>query len=216
MNMTSGIANFQDVLNGEEQMKGAALPDSTYELICQGEALDPEAPALSFFLTTDSHARPETWSYRQLVRRINQATNFFDTLGASKDTVIAYILPNLPETHFVIWGGQASGIVCAINPLLEASAIAELLNAAEASILVTLAPFPGTDLWPKVYQAIQSVPALKDVVLVSLADHVHGIKGLVAKVIQKKAEFDLHGLHGVRHALRTSMRVHDFNKALDR
>ena len=56
------------------------------------------------------------------------------------------MLPNLPETHFVVWGGQAAGTVFAINPLLEGSAIAELIEASGASILVTLAPFPGLGL----------------------------------------------------------------------
>ena len=54
----------------------------------------------------------------------------------------------------MIWGGQASGIIAAINPLLETEAISDLLDTANAEILVTLAPFPGTDLWPKVQPAL--------------------------------------------------------------
>ena len=53
------------------------------------------------------------------------------------------MLPNLPQTHLAIWGGQAAGIAFAINPLLEPAAIAELLSAGEAKVLVTLAPFPA-------------------------------------------------------------------------
>lgn len=118
-------------------------------MLRRGAALAPDAPALSFFLSHAEHRRPETWTYRQLMSEITRTANGLHALGAQKSTVIAYILPNLPETHFVIWGGQAAGIVLAINPLLEPAAMAELLTAAGATIVVTLAPFPGTDLWER-------------------------------------------------------------------
>lgn len=47
------------------------------------------------------------------------------------------MLPNLPETHLTVWGGQAAGIVFAINPMLEPAAIGELLKAGEAKVLVS-------------------------------------------------------------------------------
>lgn len=209
MSRPAGIANIDDVLTVERQH--SVLPVSTYDMILKGAEIEPEAPALSFFLQTDDHRRPETWTYRELVFAIRQTSNFFESLGAGKDTVIAYILPNLPETHFVIWGGQATGIVCAINPLLEAPAIAELLNAAGATVLVTLAPFPGTDLWPKVCRALQSVPSLRDLVLVNLADHVRGLKSHIARVLQKREEFRQHGLRGVKGSVPRHVKVRDFN-----
>lgn len=214
MSLQAGISTLGDVVAIEQQSTNVVLPASTYDMIRQGVALDPGAPALSFFLQTDDHRQPETWSYQQLLHSINQTANFFDQLGASKDSVIAYVLPNLPEAHFVIWGGQATGIVCAINPLLEAAAIADLLKAAGATMLVTLAPFPGTDLWPRVCAAIQDVPGLKDLILVNLADHVHGLKGPLARLLQKREEFRLHGLRGVRGAVPRRLRVHDFRRGI--
>ena len=138
----NGIATQNDVLAIEAQGVPPNLPASTYEMICAGAAIDPSAPALSFFLTADAHRDAERWTYRELVRDITRTANLFTRLGV-ENSVIAYVLPNLPETHFVIWGGQAAGIVCAINPLLEGEAIGKLLKAAGASVLVTLAPFPG-------------------------------------------------------------------------
>lgn len=214
MTTATGIVTMADVTAIEAQDRHMALPASTYEMICRGMAIAPNALALSFFLQTDQHTHPETWTYRELLNYINQTANFFDKLGAKKDTVIAYVLPNLPETHFVIWGGQATGIVCAINPLLEASAIAELLNAAGATILVTLAPFPGTDLWPKVYEAITNVPALRDLVLINVADHISGLKGKMARLLQKREELRLHGIRGVKGAVPQYLDVHDFKCAI--
>ncbi|AJD47487.1 AMP-binding domain protein [Isoalcanivorax pacificus W11-5] len=213
MSAASGISSLADVTTREQAVDSLALPDSTYAMIRQGHDLAPDAPALSFFLQTASHRRPQTWTYRALLGRIHQTANFFHSLGADKNTVIAYVLPNLPETHLTIWGGEATGIVCAINPLLEAPAIAELLNAAGATVLVTLAPFPGTDLWPKVQRAIQEVPGLRHLVLLNIADHVHGLKGKVAGLLQKREAVGLHGLGGVRRAIPRRIALHDFNRA---
>lgn len=192
-----GIATYQDVIV-QEAAGSPVLPASTYDMICQGAAHNPQAKALSFFLTTADHQNPETWTYQALLAKINQTANFLHELGANKDTVIAYILPNLPETHFTIWGGQATGIVAAINPLLEPNAMAELLRAAEATILVTLAPFPGTDIFAKVNQILPEVPGIKHLVLVNQCDRVAGIK------------------HETPELISQHIQVHDFAQAIGR
>jgi fatty-acyl-CoA synthase len=195
------ITSLADVEAIEAAGWPSDVPTSTYAMLQRGAALDPLAPALSFFLTTAGHRRPQTWSYTELLREITRTANAFQSLGADRDTVIAYILPNLPETHFVIWGGQAAGIVFAINPLLEPASIADLLSAAGAHIVVTLAPFPGTDLWSKVAQAVRDVDSVRHVVLVNLADAANGPKSIVAKAMAKREEWKLHGRRGLAGAL---------------
>lgn len=210
-----GIASMADVLAVEARGTGE-LPASTYEMIRRGAAIDPQAPALSFFLQTDGHRRPEVWNYAALMAGIHRTANFLDGLGVTKDEVVAFVLPNLPETHLTIWGGQAAGIAYAINPLLEAPAIAELLNAGNARVLVTLAPFPGTDLWPRLQPILKDVPSLKHLVLVDLAGHVRGLKGLAARLLQKREARRLHGRGGVRAAVPARIEVHDFARAIRR
>lgn len=102
----SGFSSLQDVEAVEGQGLPPDLPQSTYEMIRRGASVNPEAPALSFFLSVNDHRTPQTWSYAALLERITQTANFFDSIGVKKDSVIAFVLPNLPETHFVIWGGQ--------------------------------------------------------------------------------------------------------------
>ena len=109
---------------------------STYELLAQGAALAPQSPALSFFLTSAEYRRPWTWTHKEWLGRITQTANMFRKLGVGRNDVIAFVMPNLPETHWVIWGGEAAGIVFAINPLLEAPLILDLLLAAKAKWLV--------------------------------------------------------------------------------
>jgi fatty-acyl-CoA synthase len=206
----TGVACIDDVRAVEAEGPPAAWPQSTYDLLRRGAAIDPEAPALSFFLTAQDHARPETWTYRRLMAEITRTANGFDALGAMSDTVIAFLLPNLPETHFVLWGGEAAGIVLAINPLLEPEAIADILNAAGAAILVSLAPFPKVDLWDKVRAIAPKVPSLRHLVLVSLADRVRGLKGVGARLLQRRAIREACGRGGLRGALPAGVQVHDF------
>jgi fatty-acyl-CoA synthase len=199
-NAINGIANVADVTAIE--LASASLPASTYETIAAAAAAHADRPALSFFLRAQDHERLLTWDYATLLARITATANFFRALGVGKDDVIAYVLPNLPETHLVVWGGQASGIVLAINPLLEPEAIADLLRAGGAKALVTLAPFPGTDLWPKLQSVIGQVPNLRHLVLVDLAQHVPGAARSAADLV-KGVEVDpgritLHSFsHGV-------------------
>ncbi|WP_150588779.1 acyl-CoA synthetase [Pandoraea eparura] len=211
-----GISNRNDVLAIEAQGLPGDLPVSTYEMICRGAAIDPSAPALSFFLTADSHCNAECWTYSELVRDITRTANAFTRLGATSRSVIAYVLPNLPETHFVIWGGQAAGITCAVNPLLEGESIAELLNAAGATLLVTLAPFPGTDLWEKIHPVLRRVPTLEHLVLVNLADRVPGQRKVAARTLSHDEVSRLHGEGGLRAAIPPGIQFHDFTSIVER
>lgn len=211
-----GIATIRDVERAEEAGLPANLPQSTYAMLCEGAKINPDAPALSFFLTAEEHRRPETWTYRELLACITQTANFFDRLGVRKNDVVAFVLPNLPETHFVIWGGQAAGIVAAFNPLLEGPALAELINAANAKLLVTLAPFPGTDVWTKLAPVLPQLRSVQHLVLVNLADRVRGLRGLAARLLQKREVWRLHGRTGLRGAIPASIAIHDFGSAIRR
>ncbi|TDR77861.1 acyl-CoA synthetase [Paludibacterium purpuratum] len=212
--MTQGIVRQADVLAAEAQGMPADLPTSTYEMIQRGAAINPDAPALSFFLQSGGHRKPECWTYRELVRDITRSANLFSRLGIARDAVVAYALPNLPETHFTLWGGEAAGIVCAINPLLEGNAIVELLNAAKAQVLVTLAPFPGTDLWAKIQPELANAQTLRHLVLVNLADRIRSPKRWLAGWLQQRETRRLHGRGGVRGAVPAAIQIHDFGQSL--
>lgn len=212
----NAIATEADVLRIENQGPPADLPASTYEMIGRGAAIDPTAPALSFFLRADDHRKPSRWTYSELMRDITRTANMFSRLGIDRHSVVAYVLPNLPQTHFVIWGGEAAGIVCAINPLLEGPAIASLLKAAHAKVLVTLAPFPGTDIWSKIQPILSQVPSLQSLVLIDLAKRVQGWRRMAARVMGRRECKRLHGRAGLRGAVPRHIAIHDFDAAMAR
>lgn len=144
---------------------------STYEIL-QGSAREFGDRAALVFLPQGKADEPAfTVSYAELLAKTTQAANLFHRLGMGPADVVAYVLPNLPQTHYTIWGGEAAGIVCAINPLLEPAHIADLLRAARAKVLVTLAPSPASDLWQKVAAIAPAVPTLETVLQVDLRQY---------------------------------------------
>lgn len=204
------VATLADVRAIEAQGIVDSLPSSTYDLIRQGAAINPAAPALTFFLDAKKLREAEVWTYGELLRRITQTANALHCLGVGKDDVVATVLPNLPETHFTVWGGQAAGIVAAFNPLLEPAAIATLLNAARAKVLVTLAPFPGVDLWSRLQPVLAGVESLEHVMLVNLAERVPGPEQAAVRAMQAREVERLCGPQGVQGQLPSHVLGHDF------
>ncbi len=134
---------------------------NTYDLLREGAAINPEAPAISFFLTGEDYATPQRIIYKDFLSKITQTANLFHDLGVGPKDVISYLLPNLPETHYVLWGGEAAGIVNPINSLLTPSTIREICQAANTKVLVALGEFPGADIWQKAISIRKDLPNLK-------------------------------------------------------
>ncbi|SFM32768.1 acyl-CoA synthetase [Marinobacter zhejiangensis] len=142
------------------------FPDSTLEMIEASVQRRPEAVALRFLPTAENGEEGVCYSYRQFGERIRQAANAFIALGVGPEDVVSFMLPNLPQTHFTLWGGQAAGITNAVNPMLEPEHIAGILNGAGTKVLVALAPMPGADIWDKVVAIRDQVPSLQKVLYV--------------------------------------------------
>jgi fatty-acyl-CoA synthase len=168
---------------------------NTYDLLHRGTLIDPCASALSFFLRTEDHKTPFVWSHEQWLSCITQSANLFRHAGIQRGDVVAFVLPNLPETHWTIWGAETAGIAFAINPMLEPNSMAELLNAAKPKILVTLAKTPGTDLWEKVSEALGKVSSVTKVITVSPLRY---LRSPIAPLLQINAKFTrARRIHGV-------------------
>src|SRR5215472_6530312 len=140
--------------------------DSTYEAIMLGAARNPDAPAIQFLPNADPADTPAILTYRDFAARVTQAANMFHALGVHGDGVVSFLLPLLPEAFVTLFGAEAAGIANPVNPLLEPHQIAEILEAASTSVLVTLGPVPGTDIWQKVERVRGQLKHLKAIVTV--------------------------------------------------
>jgi len=149
-----------------------ALPENTYAALLASTKRTPNAKALSFFLSADSFDRPHVWTYAELLADVTRAANAFHALGVTPEHPVAFVLPNLPETHFTIWGGETAGVVLAINPMLEPKQIANLMRVARAHVLVTLAPALNEKLWSSISAELATLPDLKVVTFVDMASYL--------------------------------------------
>lgn len=180
------------------------LASSTYEALRRCAAEYANAPALSFFLHSKDYPNTHEWSYAELFADITRAANAFHDLGIGPKDVIAFLLPNLPETHFTIWGGEAAGIVMAVNPMLEASQIGDLLRAAGAKVVVTLAPTPGADLWDKLSSELERLSCVQDIVWVGMTPYVGALSGLALRwmAAREKSRHPGRCIHNLRALMR--------------
>lgn len=143
-----------------------ALPHSTYAMIRQTALADPGQAALYYFADADTYELSVCITYGQLLGRIHQTANLLWHLGIGPNDVISLLLPNIPQAHFLLWGGQASGIVNPVNFFLEPRQIADILRAAGTKVLAALGPHPGFSIWEKVASIRREVPSLQAVLQV--------------------------------------------------
>lgn len=140
--------------------------ENTIELLEKGAKIDPTATAVSFLMNGDSYENPVEVPFSMLIGRIRQTANLFYDLGVGPTDVVTYVLPNIPQTHYVLWGAEAAGIANPINPMLEAATIKDICNAAKTRVIATLAEMPGSPMWQKIDSIRDQIPSLKAVVRV--------------------------------------------------
>ncbi len=154
------------------------LPSSTYALLQNSAERFGDKTALRFLPVGASEAEVVLYSYSGLFASITQTANAFMALGIGRKDCVSMLLPNLPQTHFTIWGAEAVGIVNPLNPLLDTAHLAAIMNEVESKVLVTMAPASGSDLWDKALQLVDRVPSLSTVLVVGLAARSDSTKEL--------------------------------------
>ncbi|MGY0312605.1 acyl-CoA synthetase [Alteromonas macleodii] len=160
------------------------VPKTSYEIFKNAAKQYTNNVALEFFLDATDFKKSTQLTYKELFKNINRTANFFRDIGIGREDVIAFVLPNLPETHYVIWGGEAAGIVMSLNPMLEAEHLASLLSTAQAKYLVALAPSSGSDIWEKCVKASKSVESLQGIIAVDMSHYVSASASPIGKVVQ--------------------------------
>lgn len=142
----------------EERFEGI---HSTYDVFDRAAQAWPERPALTFVPEGDPGATPVNITYTQLRDGIVQAGNLFMSLGLKGDDCVVYLLPNVLEAHYCIWGAQAVCRVAAVNHFLEQRQIGELLKAVDVKAIVTTSASQTPELWEKLSPVLASLPGLR-------------------------------------------------------
>ena len=171
VNVVTKISSIADIEAFERiPLSQRNLPNSTYEALLSGCARKPRKIAIQFFPRAEEYAHPADITFEQLMSGIHQTANLLHSLGVGPHDVVSISLPNLPQTQFALWGSEAAGIANPINPLLESSAIRDIMNAAKTKVLITLGPLSGLDIWQKVSRILDEVPTLENVLQIGSSD----------------------------------------------
>jgi len=187
MKTFSGIED-RDAIANEMPWEKRDVPVTLHQLLSKTAARVPDHDAVSYQIFSGPADKAETLSWSQLLAKTSQAANMFRSLGIGETDVVAYILPNCNETILALLGGAIAGIVNPINPLLEPEQIASILRETNAKVVVTLRPFPKTDVAEKTAEAVRHAPNVNTVLEVDLNRYLTPPKSWIVPLVRPKMD----------------------------
>lgn len=187
------IVNVADrnAIENEMSWGERKVPTTLYQMLSKTAAKHPKRNAVSFQLLSGPKDKAETFNWVELLEKTTQAANLFRSLGIGETDVVACVLPNCNEIVLTLFGGATAGIVNPINPLLEPEQIASILRETNAKIVVTLKPFPKSDLAQNVAEAVRHAPNVNTVLEVDLNRYLTPPKSWIVPLVRPKMEGDL-------------------------
>jgi fatty-acyl-CoA synthase/long-chain acyl-CoA synthetase len=151
-----------------------------------------DRPAFSFQLLSGPKDKAETLTWGDFRDKTAQAANLFRSLGVGENDVVAFVLPNTNETLVTLAGAAVAGIVNPINPLLEPEQIGAILRETDAKVVVTLKPFPKTDIAEKVAEAVRHAPHVHTILQVDLNRYLTPPKSWIVPLVRPKMPGNTH------------------------
>lgn len=159
-----------------------------YGFLSGARAAHGKCPAISFQLLSGPTDRAETLSWSELHAKVTQGANLLHHLGVGPTDTVACLLPNATETVVALLSGATAGIANPINPLLEPEQIGAILRETRAKILITLKPFPGTDIAQRAAEAVRLAPNVTTVLEVDLNRYLSAPKSWIVPFIRPKVK----------------------------
>ncbi|WP_146344061.1 acyl-CoA synthetase [Falsiphaeobacter marinintestinus] len=183
----AGLAD-RNAIENEMPWEERDLPKTLYKMLSNTADKFPNNKAVSYQLLSGPTDKVESFTWSQLKDKVSQAANLFRSLGIKENDVVAYVLPNCNETLITLLGGAVAGIANPINPLLEPEQIASILRETNAKVVVTLKPFPKTDVAQKVAEAVRHAPHVNTVLEIDLNRYLTPPKSWIVPLIRPKIE----------------------------
>jgi acyl-CoA synthetase (AMP-forming)/AMP-acid ligase II len=173
----AGIAD-RDAITNEMPWTDRKVPVTLYGQLTETANKFPKHKAISFQILSGPKDKAETFNWTQLHAKVTQTANMLRDLGIGPKDVVAYVLPNTNETVLTLLGGAVAGIAQPINPLMEPEQIAAILRETGASVVVTLRPFPKTD--------VKMAPGVHTVLEVDMVRYLTPPKSWIVPLIRPK------------------------------
>jgi fatty-acyl-CoA synthase len=160
----SGLADIEAL---ERTPYEEAIPArTTYGLIANAARQHGARTAFTWLPSGEIATEPQRITYDEVLRNIHRAANLFRRLGVGPQDAVAILAPNIPATHYALWGAQVAGRACPINFMLQPDHVAALLEASGAKVVVALGPHPELDVW----SAVQKVPGIASRTVLTIGD----------------------------------------------
>lgn len=112
----------------------AFRPKTVYELLQHSARTYAERIALTYISSlilpvtgvtptiSDKHV-----SYRQLLDNVNRTARMLLDLSGKSKPVVSLLLPNIPQSQYLLWAAASVGIANPLNPLLSEDALYSLM-----------------------------------------------------------------------------------------
>jgi acyl-coenzyme A synthetase/AMP-(fatty) acid ligase len=184
--MTFAGLDDRNAIEAEMPWAKRDLPVTLYSLLSRTAERFPNNSAISYQIFSGPKDKAETLNWAELKDKVTQSANLFRSLGIGEKDVVAYVLPNANETVLALLGGAVAGIANPINPLLDAEQIGSILRETNAKVVVTLRPFPKTDVADKTAEAVALAPNVKTVLEVDLLRYLTPPKSWIVPLIRPK------------------------------
>ena len=157
--MSEGVpfSSLADIEALERTPYEEAIPErTTYGLLRRAGERFGDRTAFAFLPDGELATPAQRVAYRELLANVHRAANLFRRLGVGPGDAVAILAPNIPATHYALWGAQLAGRACPINFMLQPDHVAALLDASGAKVVVALGPHAELDVW----SAVQKVPGV--------------------------------------------------------
>lgn len=184
--MTFAGLEDRNAIEAQMAWEDRALPKTLYQALSATASKFPNSKAISYQIFSGPKDKAETLTWSVLLEKAVQSANLFRALGVGEKDVVAYVLPNANETVMALLGGAIAGIVNPINPLLDAEQIGSILRETKAKVVVTLRPFPKTDVADKTAAAVALAPNVETVLEVDLLRYLTPPKSWIVPLIRPK------------------------------
>ncbi|WP_426611823.1 AMP-binding protein [Bradyrhizobium sp. McL0616] len=165
---TQPITTIADIEALERLPYDSLIPArSLYQLFEATARLHPDRPALTVLTKGSREPGDVTLTHRQLFAEITRAANLFRSQGIGQTGgTVAFLCPILPQLFPALLGAQVAGIASSINYLLNEDAIADLLQAQNATVLVVASEAADPAIWAKARNIAKRVPSLKTIFVI--------------------------------------------------
>ena len=168
---TSVIRTQADLRSIESKPYSSFMPfDGVLQALEHTASEHRDKRALTFIETSAPNSAVQSWTYAELLGQVRRAARAFAALVPFDTPRVAFMLPPIPQAYVTLLAAEAVGVACPINYLLGPAHVAELINAANANIVVALGPSSELDIWSKIPGLQDQCPGLRYCIAVKAGD----------------------------------------------